>query len=147
MCSDAHLAVLCAASCCLQIQEDAADGLQAQEDAADSLQDSSLVLQHSCEELFAAAAGLQELRVTVEQLEQDASEVVRLQQRKEELAAVPQQLLQLRQEVDELQQMADDQQAMQVRLVLGLVEHSVPRFETLQADSIHVTCVELVHWT
>jgi DNA mismatch repair ATPase MutS len=100
-----------------------------------------LVLQHSCEELSAAAAGLQELRVTVEQLEQDASEVVRLQQRKEALAGVPQQLLQLRQEVGELQQMADDQQAMQVRLLLGLVEQHVPRFEKLQAELTPVICV------
>jgi uncharacterized phage infection (PIP) family protein YhgE len=81
---------------------------------ADSLQDSFVALQQSCEDLSAAAAGLQELRLTVQQLEQDATEVVLLQQRKEELASVPQELLQLRQEVDELQQMAEEQQAMQV---------------------------------
>jgi hypothetical protein len=83
---------------------------------ADGLPDSFVALQQSCEELSATAAGLPELRLIVQQLEQDATEVVQLQQRKEELAGVPQQLLQLRQEVDELQQMAEEQQVMQVRL-------------------------------
>jgi hypothetical protein len=128
--------------------------LQAQGEAADSLQDSSLALQHSCEELFAAAAGLQELRETVELLEQDASEVVRLQQRKEELSGMPQQLSQLRQQVDELQQMADDQRAMQVRLLLGLVQHHAPSFTIVitmlqvvpaSVSCIGTTAVDLLH--
>lgn len=107
----------CTLMCCccrcwsnLQAQETNAGG------DADSLQDSFVVMQQSCEELSAAAAGLQELRLTVQQLEQDAIEVAQLQQRMQELAGVPQQLVQLRQEVDELQQMAEEQQAMQVRL-------------------------------
>lgn len=55
--------------------------------------------------MAAASIDLEQLRAIIAQLESDALEAMRLQQRKEELAGAPAELMQLRQDIDEIEQL------------------------------------------